>query len=124
MYGSPPSKRQTLCPAARSSMTRLRTTTISENPTPPKRLAGPGRGNEPSVTGAPSDHFPTAGAHQEVQDHAEHREQDNDDHPQELRAAVRAALENGDDRDDVEDRDEEPEQGMKEHRILLTASPR
>ena len=42
MYGSPPSKRQTLCPAARSARTRLRTWTISEKPTDSNRRAGPG----------------------------------------------------------------------------------
>ena len=51
IHGSPPSKRQTFCPAASSSMTRLRTLTISEKPTPSKRRAV--RGNAPSVTRAP-----------------------------------------------------------------------
>src|SRR6185369_12831558 len=89
MYGSPPSNRQTFWPAARRSRTRLRTLTISEKPTPENRRAG--TGNSPSFNGA-SDDLPAAGAHQEVEDHPEGRQEDDQQRPQDLGRRVRAAL--------------------------------
>src|SRR5438477_10559442 len=107
MYGSPPSNCQTFWPAARRSRTRLRTLTISENPTPANRRAG--TGNSSSFNGA-SDDLPAAGAHQEIEDHADERQQDDQERPDELRRCVRAALQERKQGDDVEDRDDQPEE--------------
>src|SRR5262249_58003921 len=116
IQGSPPSKRQTFWPAASSSITRLRTFTISEKPTLSKRRAG--RGNGPSVIVTTSDDGPAARTHQEIEDHSDYREEDDEEQPEHLRAGFGAALEDRNDRDDVEHRDDDPEQGMTEHRCL------
>src|SRR5262245_15393811 len=110
IQGSPPSNRQTFWPEARSSMTRLRTLTISEKPTPSKRFAV--GGNDPSLTSPPSDHFPAAGSHQEVQDHPDDGQEDHEKCPEDLGSGVGPALENGHDRDDVEDENDESEEGI------------
>src|SRR5262245_10556511 len=117
IQGSPPSKRHTFWPAASSSITRLRTLTISENPTLSKRRAGRGKG--PSVIVSTSDDGPADRTHQEIENHADHGKQDDEEDPEDLGAAVGAALQNRNDGDDVEHRDEDPEQGMTEHRCLL-----
>src|SRR5262249_29410848 len=108
IHGSPPSKRQTLRPSASSSMTRLRTRTISEKPTLSNRRAG--RGTLPSLMRTSSDDAPTAGSHGEVQDHADEGQQDDEQHPQDLGGAVGRALQDRHDRDDVEDENEDPDQ--------------
>src|SRR5437899_2456803 len=107
MKGSPPSKRQTFWPAERSSRTRLRTLTISENPTPENRRAG--TGNLSSFKAA-SDDLPAAGAHQEVEDHSEDRQEDDQQRPQDLVRRVRAALEEGNQGNDVEDQDDQADE--------------
>src|SRR6516225_683750 len=104
IHGSPPSNRHTFRPSASSSMTRLRTRTISEKPTPSNRRAV--RGTVVSVMPA-SDHAPSARSHREVQDHADEGEQDDEDDPEQLRGGVGRALQDRDDRDDVEDEDQD-----------------
>src|SRR6476659_5486963 len=106
IHGSPPSKRQTFCPTASSSMTRLRTLTISEKPTLSKRRAVPGNDSPPDT----SDHLAAPGPHEEVEDHSEEGQQHDEDDPQELRAGVRAALQDRHDGDHVQDEDEQAEQ--------------
>src|ERR1700730_3575781 len=101
-------------------MTRLRTRTISEKPTPANRRAGPGNG--PSVTALSSNDRPAARPHQEVQDHPPDGKEDDEHDPEQLGSAVGLALPARHDRYDVEHRDSEPDQGMTEivkHRILL-----
>src|SRR5215471_17972327 len=126
MYGSPPSKRHTLCPCASSSRTRLRTLTISEKPTESKRRAV--RGKPPSdvmasseshvSSPAPSEHLSPAGPEQEVQDHSEERQKDDEQEPENLGARVRSALQERDDRNDVEHGDENPPDRMEKHARL------
>src|SRR5262245_41828983 len=116
IQGSPPSNRQTFWPAASSSMTRLRTLTISEKPTLSKRFAV--GGNDPSLTSPPSsDRSLPAGAHQEVENHPDHRQEDHQESPQDLRPRIGAALQDRHDRDDVENEDDEPEKAI--HGCLL-----
>src|SRR6185436_18073023 len=111
IQGSPPSKRHTFWPAASSSMTRLRTLTISEKPTLSKRRAV--GGNAPSLNAAPaSDGGPATGPHQEVEDHSDHRQEDDQKSPENLCSGVGAALEDGHDGDDVEHEDDQSEQGV------------
>src|SRR5262245_56275504 len=128
IQGSPPSKRQTFWPDASSSITRLRTLTISENPTLSNRRAGRGKG--PSVIVTTSDDGPASRTHQEIENHSDDRKEEDEEQPEHLRTGFCAALEDRNDRNDVEHRDEDPEQGRTEHRGLLRlfwparASPR
>src|ERR1700693_1153427 len=112
--GSPPAKRQTRCPEARSSRTRLRTLTISEKPTAENRRAAGGNG--PSVMGGSNDVAPS-GPQEKVQDHPDDRKQDDQQRPQDLCRSVRAALQERDERDDVEDQNDQTDK--REHEVLL-----
>src|SRR5215469_5799171 len=106
MKGSPPSNRHTLCPAASSSRTRLRTLTISENPTEAKRLATGGIGVS-VIPSSFSNHLPPSGTHDEVQNHSENRQENDEKSPQDLGSSVGAALQKRDQGDDVEHQDQE-----------------
>src|SRR4051812_36967375 len=105
IQGSPPSNRQTFCPDASRSITRLRTLTISEKPTLSKRRAA--RGNDSPAT---SDHPAPPGAHQEVQDHPEKRQEHDQYDPEQLGTGIRAALQDRHDCDHVQDENQEAQQ--------------